>query len=173
MRTPIPMKLHRPTHTLFALFTLTLLSCSISLPSTTSKAEIRATATWFESLEWPDLRGKPYVEIIFGKRRIGSKVEEGPRVRGFLLTEDNPSFRVFSDGAIAQSNFFSAGGWPFVVQRIPKSSPDTDVDSKITNRVIELSDAVKELLAEPLSRARAGEPHAVGGCRPSAASRKR
>jgi len=101
-------------------------------------------------LEWPDLRGKPYVEIIFGKRRIGSKVEEGPRVRGFLLTEDNPSFGAFSDGTIAQSNFFSAGGWPFVVQRIPKSSPDTDVDSKITNRVIELSDAVKDALSNLL-----------------------
>src|SRR6267143_634899 len=77
MRTPIPMKLHRPTHTLLALVTLTLLSCSTSLPSP-SKDEIRATATWFESLD----------------------------------------------------------------------SPDTDVDSKITNRVIELSDAVTELLAE-------------------------
>jgi hypothetical protein len=113
-----------------------------------SKSPISVAAEWFENLEWPDLRGTPYIEITLGKSIMGNKVTDGPRVRGFLMGEDDQAFTVFADGTCADSSFSSGAGWPFVVQRIPKSNPEWPDYMQRTHRMIELSVAVDEVLKE-------------------------
>ena len=142
------MDLRRTFKTLFALVALAAMPGLIFAAPVPSKEEIAATARWFDGLAWPDLRGKPCVEIIFGDGDLGTKIKDRPRVRGFLLAEDEKAFTVFCDGTVAQHSFFSGVGWPFSVQRIPKSPPDTEPDAQVTERAIELPAAVEELLAE-------------------------
>ena len=142
------MFVRRTFKTLFALGALAAMSVIISAAQVPSNEEIAATARWFDGLAWPDLRGKPYVEIVFGDGDFETKMKDRPRVRGFLLSEDEKAFTVFSDGTVAQSGFFTGGGWPFVVQRIPKSPPAAEANSQVTERVIELTAAVDEMLAK-------------------------
>jgi hypothetical protein len=143
----MPLDLCRLIRAFVAFLTFIFSSHLAFAASPISKEEIGAAAIWFEGLQWPDVRGKPYVEITFGTSRIGSKVEDGPKIRGFLLAEDDQSLTVLSDGTIVQPRFFRVG-WPFVIQRIPKTLPDTNADSKVTRRTIELTEVVKELLTE-------------------------
>ena len=112
-----------------------------------AKEEIAAAAAWFDGLAWPDVRGKPYVEVIFGEGRAGAKSVDGPKVRGFLLAEDDKALTVFSDGTVARAGYFSGGGWPFVVQRIPKAPQDAEDESQIAKRIIDLPAAVAVMTA--------------------------
>src|SRR3954467_351259 len=96
---------------------LLLLACTLpflyhlaSGPPTSG--ELAEAAQWLDGLDWPDLRGKAYVELTVGRFREGAKTQVGPKLRGFLLSEDERSWTVFCDGTVAgDSSFSPLDGW--------------------------------------------------------------
>jgi hypothetical protein len=141
--------------------TLLILVAALLLPTTgplaadPSKEEVTETAAWLESLEWPDLKGKPYVEIMIGRqhrerfspqaRASVDELVDGPKVRGFLLAEDEKAFTLFADGTTPRCDLRDYP-WPFAVQRIEKAWPQAIADYQVTSRVIELPVAVEEAI---------------------------
>ena len=121
-----------------------------------TKEEVAETAKWFETLQWPDLKGKPYVEIVFGKfpRSVDSpdgkagkeELVDGSAVWGFLLGEDKSSYTVFLDGVVPRY-VGEYQGRPFAVQRIDKRAWDTDPKRAVVLHRRELSAAVDGALA--------------------------
>ena len=112
-----------------------------------SSEEVARTATWFDSLDWPHVRGKPYVEVTFGKGYGGVKNLMGS-YRGFLMAEDEESFSIVADGTDKKSDEFSVWGWPLTVQQFSRLGWEGKVDPEIRYRVIDLETAVKEVLSE-------------------------
>jgi hypothetical protein len=128
-----------------------------------SKEEIAEAATWFDSLDWPHLHGKPYVEIVLGRvTRQGMPLEaganpatlvDGPTVRGFLFAEDEKSFTILADGVAVHGNgrqydeWREYPAWPFTVQRILKGWAGAPPESEVIARKIDLSVAVADALA--------------------------
>lgn len=109
-----------------------------------AKEDVEAAVTWFNSLEWPDVKGKPYVEIASGYGSGGSKKLNGPRTRGFLFAEDEKSFTILADGTLCDHE----EAWPFAVRRILKPTSTPYNQPFAQKRVIELPAAVEELLAD-------------------------
>jgi hypothetical protein len=140
------METFRLARVVVALCALLILSHWTTAASADSKEEVAATATWFESLEWPDVRDKPYVEITWGKAYIGAKEVEGPKIRGFLLAKDDQSITVLSDGAVVAPSHFGDNAWPFVPQRIKTTAPGVSPVYKVHYRTIGLAQVVKEVL---------------------------
>jgi hypothetical protein len=113
-----------------------------------SKEELAAAVKWFDGIEWPDVKEKPYVEIRFGHGMVGSKRVEGPKVRGFLLGEDEKEWRLFVVGhAPADGIKFGRNDWPFCVQKFLKSKPEANEDSKAVMTPLDLASAVDQMLA--------------------------
>ena len=110
--------------------------------SSATKDDIAAAAVWFDGLTWPDLRGKPYVEVTF--RQADQPGDEGfeTHVQGFLLSEDDSSLTVFCDGTD------SAQAWPYAVERIQKRTSLGEVERTVTHRVVALDETVNDLLAK-------------------------
>ena len=143
------MNFHSTAKLLGTLCTLAAAIESTSAAPVPAEEEIVATAAWFDGLAWPDVREKPYVEVMFGKARVGARTVDGPTTRGFLLAEDDKTLTIFSDGTVAKPAHFSeSGGWPFVVQRIAKFSPGATDESRLAKRILDLPAAVAELIAE-------------------------
>src|SRR6266478_6400160 len=80
-----------------------------------SPEEITTTAKWFDSLSWPDVRDKPYVDIKYLRGGVPAKTEDRPGLRGFLLAEDARELTLFPDGTFAWAG--GEMGWPLVAQR--------------------------------------------------------
>ena len=147
----------RISRTLLALCAFATLHALTLAASALSKEDIAETAKWFDGLTWPDLAGKPYVEIMFGKSHVQTPVPgktdaedhlvDGPTVRGFLLAEDAKGFTIFADGTVTQEDSQAYRGWPLAVQRIEKSWQDASPEFAVTSRVVELPAAVGEALA--------------------------
>ena len=142
----------------FALGMWLALLAAVSAAAPT-KEEIAKTAKWFDGLEWPDLRGKPYVEIVFGqvqrevllpgKKQGEVKWIDGPTVRGFLLAQDKQFSTVFLDGVVSHQypGYDPRRALPFVVQRFQSSLEDTDPVHEVVMRRIDLPAAVHEAIA--------------------------
>jgi hypothetical protein len=103
-----------------------------------SKEDIAETAAWFDSLEWPDVTGKRFVEFTFGKYDYAGKVNDGPKAQGFLLGEDEKGFTIFCTGG---------AGDPMSITRVRKSDPSEPPEARIAHRVIAVADAVEALVA--------------------------
>ncbi len=63
------------------------------------KDEIAAAVTWYDSLQWPDVLGKPYVEVTLTDSKSELRWRPRRTMRGFLLSEDDKAYHVFCDGA--------------------------------------------------------------------------
>ena len=131
----VPMNFRRPWLMLVAWSAFGTMSVGAPTPAPMppSPEEIAETAAWFDSLPWPDLGGCSYVEITLGTNRVGSRTVDGPRLRGFLLGEDEGAFSVLGDGTVGSppgGGFRQDAGWPFVVQRVPKSPPGAGTDGR-------------------------------------------
>jgi hypothetical protein len=117
---------------------------SASLPS---KEDLAETTAWFDSMKWPDLAGKPFVEFTFGRWEYEEgKFADGPKRRGFLVAEDNTEFTLFSFDLEEHESYLA-------LTRIPKSDPADPPEIRITRRVVEL-DAVADGLLTKLQRVR-------------------
>jgi len=123
-----------------------------------TKEEVAETAKWFDGLEWPDLKGKPYVEITLGQERLreddpeakgrADQFIDGPAVRGFLLAEDAKGFTVFDERIVRQGRRVRCSGWVAVVDWIPQVDPRwARPEYQVVSRVIDLPAAVEDALA--------------------------
>ncbi len=147
--------LRRLSYALLALW----LTPTLILAAAPTEQDIKETAAWFDSLGWPDLSGKPYIEITLGQGRIDSKKVDGPKIRGFVLSENDQEYHIFSDGtqlhgASPWPSFGSHVAWPACEQIIKKSAPTSPPESEVKARVLDLPATVDELLAsfrQPLS----------------------
>ena len=124
-----------------------------------TKEELAETAAWFEGQEWPDLKGKPYVEVVMGKTHryivppgetdAVDRLVDGPTVRGFLLAEDAKDVERFRGWGGHQGRHRGYRGWPFAAQRIKKARCWRLLpESQVTWRAIELPMAAEEAIAE-------------------------
>ena len=88
-----------------------------------TREELADAAKWVDRLEWPDLRGKAYVELTFGQATQNSKVIEGPKLRGFLLAEDETNWTVFCDGTAPDAGYWA--GWRLAALDRPPSQAES------------------------------------------------
>lgn len=129
-----------------------------------TKEELADAAKWIDRLDWPDLRGKAYVELTFGRATQNSKLIDGPKMRGFLLAEDEKSWTVFCDGTAAGHRFFfEPDVWPLATARYEKPKPDAPTDSKTSIRLVQLPQIVDDVVGPRRRETQQGDPFAHMG----------
>src|SRR4051794_4773158 len=92
------MNLLRTVTTLLALSSLVAIPKGAADGFASPKDEIAAAATWFDSLEWPDVNGKPYMEFTTAVPKDEIRWSHGRKWRGFLCSEDDQAYHAFCDG---------------------------------------------------------------------------
>jgi hypothetical protein len=129
----------------------TMLPAAFAVEPKPAKEELAEAIAWFDGVEWPETRGKPYVEIMIGVVPSDQRFD-GPKLRGFLIAEDDEAYTVLGDGTVTSiGRTFDAAMWPFVPERVRKSSPKDGSGWPIVKRVLELP-AVAEEWIEKIQR---------------------
>src|SRR5207253_10343722 len=68
---------------------------------------------WFGRLGFPDVAGRPYVKVATGGWSwSGNNVPQGNFTQGFLLSQSNETFTVFTKDLLVQTFHATASGTP-------------------------------------------------------------
>jgi hypothetical protein len=114
-----------------------------AVEKTDTPAGIAQTAAWFDSLEWTDVRDKPYVELKWPDPFNSKARPEWAAIRGFLISEDDSQYYLLCEGIKPNGDSsHTASGWPFMVQPISKKGSGQDRGIQVAT--IELGVAVEE-----------------------------
>lgn len=134
-----------------------LLAASLALAEestdlTSAQAEAFA---WFDTLGYPDVAGKPYVQVWTGRwYQSGGNPPQNSCVWGFLLSEEGPKFTVFTVG-LATEEFLRSDAEVKPQERVYYLKGDIEETARAT--VEDARNPPKEGTPEYADRLRAGD----------------